>query len=308
MGFVVWERFQAEPLIPLPLFAIRNFSLMSWVTAVMSFGMLGLFFPITIYLQSALGLSALQAGLTVAPQALVAMVVAPWSGRLADKVGGKYILMAGLVLFAAGMSLVDWRAAPNSTWLTFLPAFLLSGFGMGCIFAPLNTVAMHNVEPRLAGAAAGVLNTTRQLGGVVGSAVVGAVLQNRLATALHDEAVTRSSRLPPQLPGGVRHRLVGALADAGKSGLDVGPTQQAGAHVPSGVPAPIVHQVQQFFHDVFVQGYLDAMRPTLAVPVIMLLVGALSCLAIQRRQQAADRGREHGAVPAHADVVAERRR
>src|SRR5256714_15202290 len=118
VGFVVWERFQAEPLIPLPLFAIRNFSLMSWVTAVMSFGMLGLFFPITIYLQSALGLSALQAGLTVAPQALVAMVVAPWSGRLADKVGGKYILMAGLVLFAAGMSLVDWRAAPDSTWLT----------------------------------------------------------------------------------------------------------------------------------------------------------------------------------------------
>jgi EmrB/QacA subfamily drug resistance transporter len=308
VGFVVWERFQAEPLIPLPLFAIRNFSLMSWVTAVMSFGMLGLFFPITIYLQSALGLSALQAGLTVAPQALVAMVVAPWSGRLADKVGGKYILMAGLVLFAAGMSLVDWRAAPDSTWLTFLPAFLLSGFGMGCIFAPLNTVAMRNVEPRMAGAAAGVLNTTRQLGGVVGSAVVGAVLQNRLATALHDAAVARSGRLPPQIPTGVRHRLVGALADAGKSGLDVGPTQLGGAHVPSGVPAPIVHQVQQFFHDVFVQGYLDAMRPTLAVPVIMLLVGALSCFAIQRRRQAAQRGREPSAVPAHADVVAERQR
>jgi EmrB/QacA subfamily drug resistance transporter len=308
VGFVVWERFQAEPLIPLPLFAIGNFALMSWVTAVMSFGMLGLFFPITIYLQSALGLSALQAGLTVAPQALVAMVVAPWSGRLADKIGGKYILMAGLVLFAAGMSLVDWRAAPDATWLTFLPAFILAGFGMGCIFAPLNTVAMHNVEPRLAGAAAGVLNTTRQLGGVVGSAVVGAVLQNRLATALHDAAVSRSGRLPPQMPVGVRHRLVGALADTGKGGLEVGRTQQGSMHVPSGVPAPIVHQLQQFFHDVFVQGYLDAMRPTLAVPVIMLLVGALSCLAIQRRREVAERGHEHSAVPAQAEVVAERRR
>ena len=308
IGFVVWERFQAEPLIPLPLFAIRNFALMSWVTAVMSFGMLGLFFPITIYLQSALGLSALQAGLTVAPQALVAMVVAPWSGRLADKVGGKYILMVGLVLFAAGMSLVDWWAAPDATWLTFLPAFILAGFGMGCIFAPLNTVAMRNVEPRLAGAAAGVLNTTRQLGGVVGSAVVGAVLQNRLATALHDAAVTRSGRLPPQIPAGVRHRLVGALATTGKGGLEVGRTQQGGLHAPPGVPAPIVHQVQQFFHDVFVHGYLDAMRPTLAVPVIMLLVGALSCLAIRRHQLVVERGHEHGAVPAQADVVAERQR
>ena len=308
VGFVVWERFQAEPLIPLPLFAIGNFSLMSWVTAVMSFGMLGLFFPITIYLQSALGLSAVQAGLTVAPQALVAMVVAPWSGRLADKVGGKYILMAGLVLFAAGMSLVDWRAAADATWLTFLPAFIVAGFGMGCIFAPLNTVAMRDVEPRLAGAAAGVLNTTRQLGGVVGSAVVGAVLQNRLATALRDAAVSHSSRLPPQIPAGVRHRLVGALADTGKGGLEVGRTQQGGLHVPSGVPAPIVHQLQQFFHDVFVQGYLDAMRPTLAVPVIMLLVGALSCLAIQRHRQVGERGHERGAVSAQADVVAERQR
>src|SRR5205085_4098946 len=135
------------------------------------------------------GLSALQAGLTIAPQALVAMVVAPWTGRLSDRIGGKYILLTGLVLFAAGMSLVDWRAAPDSTWLTFLPAFILAGFGMGCIFAPLNTVAMRNIEPRLAGAAAGVLNTTRQLGGVVGSAGVGAVLQNRLATALRAAAV-----------------------------------------------------------------------------------------------------------------------
>jgi EmrB/QacA subfamily drug resistance transporter len=308
VGFVVWERVQAEPLIPLPLFAIRNFALMSWVTAVMSFGMLGLFFPITIYLQSALGLSALQAGLTVAPQALVAMVLAPWSGRLADKIGGKYILMAGLVLFAAGMSLVDWRAVPDATWLTFLPAFILAGFGMGCIFAPLNTVAMRNVEPRLAGAAAGVLNTTRQLGGVVGSAVVGAVLQNRLATALRDAAVTRSGQLPPQIPAGVRHRLVGALADTGKGGLEVGRTQQGGMHIPSGVPASIVHQLQQFFHDVFVLGYLAAMRPTLAVPVIMLLVGALSCLAIQRHRQVAERGHEYGDLPAQADVVAERHR
>ena len=142
----------------------------------------------------------------------------------------------------------------------------------------------------------------------MGSAVVGAVLQNRLATTLHDVAVTRAGRLPPQIPAGVRHRLVGALADTGKGGLEVGRTQQGGMRVPSGVPTPIVHQLQQFFHDVFVQGYLDAMRPTLAVPVIMLLVGALSCLAIQRHRQVAERGHEYGDLPAPADVVAERRR
>jgi uncharacterized membrane protein YqhA len=68
------------------------------------------------------------------------------------------------------------------------------------------------------------------------------------------------------------------------------------------------NQVQQFFHDVFVHGYLDAMRPTLAVPVIMVLIGALSCLAIQRRRQVAERGHAYGTVPAQADVVVERQR
>ncbi|CCF85253.1 DHA2 family efflux MFS transporter permease subunit [Nitrolancea hollandica] len=106
VAFAIWERFPAEPLIPLSLFKDRNFTLMNWASVVISFGMLGLFLPLTIYLQSVLGMSAFAAGLTIAPLSLVTMVVAPVTGRLADKYGGKQILVFGFSVFALGTGLI----------------------------------------------------------------------------------------------------------------------------------------------------------------------------------------------------------
>ena len=94
-----------EPLVPFALFHDRNFSLMNWVSGVLSVGMMGIFLPFTIYLQSALGFSALKAGLTMAPASIISMFVAPVAGRMTDKIGGKYILMSGLMFFAIGFGL-----------------------------------------------------------------------------------------------------------------------------------------------------------------------------------------------------------
>ncbi len=80
--FVIWERFQSEPLMPLSLFADRNFAVADWIAAAISVGMLGLFLPFTIYLQSARGFSALVAGLTLAPMSLTSMFTAPFAGRV----------------------------------------------------------------------------------------------------------------------------------------------------------------------------------------------------------------------------------
>src|SRR5581483_6472710 len=109
-----WERFQTEPLIPLSLFADRNFAVANWIAAAISFGMLSLFFPITIYLQSVRGFSALHAGLSLAPMSLTSAVVALFSGRLSDRSGCKYILMAGIAIFATGTALITWVAGPDS--------------------------------------------------------------------------------------------------------------------------------------------------------------------------------------------------
>src|SRR5450759_3265364 len=168
--FVIWERFQKEPLVPLSLFEERNFAVANWIAASISFGMMSLFLPIVIYLQSVRDFSALTAGLTLAPMSVTSMVVAPFAGRMADRIGGKYILTAGITLFTIGFGTFTYVAGPNSNWLTFLLPALLAGAGMGMTFAPMTTVAMRNISPRMAGSASGVLNTTRQVGAAIGSA------------------------------------------------------------------------------------------------------------------------------------------
>jgi EmrB/QacA subfamily drug resistance transporter len=280
--FIVWEMFQSEPLLPLSLFSNRNYSLMNWVGAVLAMGMFGLFLPLTIYFQSVLGFSALNAGLALAPMPLMSMLTAPIAGRQADRIGGKYILMSGLALFAAGMGYIIWVASPDAHWYTFVPGLLLGGVGMGCTFAPLVTVAMRNIEPRMAGSASAVLNTTRQVGGAIGLAVVGAVLQSQLAQTLHDQAVSRSGSLPPS----VRGQFVKAFDGVAKSGFSVGRGQN-GAQLPAGVPPQVAAQLSRLFHEVFVNGYVEAMRPTIGVAIAFLVVGALSCIFIVRRKRGA---------------------
>jgi MFS family permease len=146
--------------------------------------MMGIFLPFTIYLQSALGFSALKAGLTMAPASIISMFVAPVAGRMTDKIGGKYILMSGLMLFAIGFGLTAVIATTASQWQDFIWTLSIAGLGMGCTFAPMTTVAMRNIEPRVAGAASGMINTVRQVGAVIGTAAVGALPNNRLAAAL----------------------------------------------------------------------------------------------------------------------------
>src|SRR5207248_1940990 len=150
-------------LVPFALFRDRNFSVMNFVSGTLVIGMMGIFLPFTIYLQSVLGFSALKAGLAMAPASVVSVFVAPVAGRMTDKIGGKYILMTGLTLFAVGMGITMGIAQTTSAWQDFLLPLIVAGVGMGCTFAPLATTAMRNIEPRMAGAASGVLNTVRQV-------------------------------------------------------------------------------------------------------------------------------------------------
>jgi EmrB/QacA subfamily drug resistance transporter len=280
--FIVWEHFQTQPLIPLSLFEERNFAVANWIAAAISFGMLSLFLPITIYLQSVRGFSALQAGLTFAPMSLTSMVFAPFAGRLADRIGGKYILMAGISLFTVGFATVAFVAGPDSTWLTFLGPAIVAGAGMGMTFAPMTTVAMRNIQPRLAGAASGVLNTTRQLGAAIGSAVVGALLQNQLATALHNQAVIYAS----QVPAAFRDRFIAAFSSVASNGFEIG-TGQNGAALPAGLPPAAAQQIAHLAHQVFESAYIDAMKATLIVPIAFLAFTALTTVLIKRRRRPA---------------------
>jgi hypothetical protein len=142
------------------------------------------------------------------------------------------------------------------------------------------TVAMRNIEPRMAGAASGVLNTIRQVGLVIGTAAVGALLQNRLVSSIRTQASTRSAALPPQ----VRSRFVSEVNSSAQNGIQVGAGQSGGStHLAKGIPAQVVAEIARIAHDVFTFAFVTAMRQTMLLPVVLLAVGALSCLAIKKQ-------------------------
>ena len=271
-------RQDGEPLITFAVFRDRNFTLMTLVLAAMGFAMLGLFLPLTIYYQSVLGLSALSAGLTIAPQPIAMMFTSPIAAMLSQKVNGKYLLIPGLALFAAGMGYIDWMAKADAGRWSFLPGLIAGGVGMGFIWVPVYSLATRDLKPQLAGVASGIISTIQELGSVIASAAVGALLQNKLATSLHAQAVHYGAQLPPA----VRAHFVASFNQAASGGLEIG-RGQTGANLalPAGLPATVVAQVQRLAGAVFTHGFADAMRPTLVLPILVLVLAWGCCFAVK---------------------------
>jgi len=194
--------------------------------------------------------------------------------------------MSGLTLFALGMGWMALIAQPDSAWPSFVAPLIVAGIGMGCTFAPLITVAMRNIDPRMDGAASGVLNTVRQVGLVIGTAAVGALLQNRLVASMTSQAATRSAVLPANLRG----HFITQIRSSARNGIQVGAGQNGGISNQAGLPASIAAEVGRIGHAVFTFGYVDAMRATMVMPVALLLIGAASCFAIRQRKRPAQPG------------------
>jgi EmrB/QacA subfamily drug resistance transporter len=233
----VQYRDKGEPLVPFVILRDRNFSLGGLAGAAMSFGILGIFLPFTLYLQSVLGLSAQDAGLTVASMSLTSIFLSPLAGRLADTLGGKPVLTTGLVLFTAGTGYLVWAAEVGASRWFFQPGLVIAGLGMGFAFPALATVAMRDIQPRSAGAASGVLVTVRQLGGLIGSAAVGALLQVQLTIRLREAAY------PDAFTGAMRSALtlaIAVLAIAAVGSLFVrGQPRRIGRHADQSSPTRI---------------------------------------------------------------------
>jgi EmrB/QacA subfamily drug resistance transporter len=287
-----------EPLVKFAVFKDRNFTLMSLVLCAMGFAMVGLFLPLTIYYQSVLGLSALDAGIAIAAQPIAMMFASPIAAGLAQKVNGKFLLIPGLLTFALGMAYIDWNVHADASRWTFLPGLILGGVGMGFIWVPVYSVATHNLKPELAGVASGIVSTIQELGAVIASAAIGALLQNRLSDALHAQATHYAAQLPTQYRG----QFVTSFSNAAKHGLEVGRGQTGGSlHLPSNLPASVIANIQHLASQVFTHGFSDAMRPTLVLPIVLIVLAAIGCLAVKDSQPAARQWEtdEH-AVPAEA--------
>lgn len=266
--FVGRQRVQrGEPLMPLELFTSgRAFPTGNWIGFVFQLGMIGIGLVLVVYLQTARGYSPLQAGLVLLPNAVLTAVGSAVAGRLSDRIGGKYVLMAGLGTLALGLAVLVGTAGEDSGAWRLLPGLVIVGLGSGATFVPLQHVTMEGVDPRLAGAASGVSSTIRQIGGVLGTAVLGAVLSTRLTAVLRHEAEERASRLP----AGLRSRFVESTVAGGR--------QFSPPSAPHDLPPAHAALFERVGHEAFTAGYVAAMQLTLLVSAALLVVAALFCL------------------------------
>jgi len=183
--FVYWQAFNArEPLIPLDIFADRNFSLANLGVAIIAFATTGMMLPVTFYAQAVCGLSPTRSALLIAPMAITSGVLAPFVGMLVDRSHPMPVLGFGFSVLAIGLTWLSIEMAPGTPiWRLVLP-FIVLGVSMAFVWSPLTATATRNLPPDLAGASSGVYNAVRQLGAVLGSAGMAAFMTSRIGAEM----------------------------------------------------------------------------------------------------------------------------
>jgi EmrB/QacA subfamily drug resistance transporter len=174
-AFVAWELRASRPMLPMHLFRSRGFSMTNAASLLMFFGMFGSIFLLAQFLQVVQHYSPLQAGLRTLPWTGMPVLVAPIAGALSDRIGGRSLLATGLALQAIGLGWLATVASPTVAYGTLVPAFVIAGVGMSLFFAPVANVVLSSVRRDQEGIASGANNAIRELGGVFGIAVLGAV-------------------------------------------------------------------------------------------------------------------------------------
>lgn len=189
--FVYWQaRNTGEPLIPLRIFADRDFGLANLGVAVIGFAATAMVLPVMFYAQAVCGLTPTRSALLTAPMAIATGVLAPIVGRVVDRSHPTAVIGFGFSVLAAALTWLSVEMAPATPiWRLVLP-FAAIGVGMAFIWSPLAATATRNLPPHLAGAGSGVYNATRQVGAVLGSAGMAAFMTSRIAADM------------PALPGG----------------------------------------------------------------------------------------------------------
>ncbi len=174
-GFLAWELRSDHPMLDIRLFRQRGFAAVNVTAMLFSFGMFGAIFFLTQFLQTVQGLSPLAAGIRVLPWTAMPMLLAPVVGMLAERWGGKPLVVTGLVCQAIGLTWLALLVTPTTPYVDMVVPFVVSGMGMTLFFVPLASVVLSSVPRSLEGVASGANSAFRELGGVLGIAVLGAV-------------------------------------------------------------------------------------------------------------------------------------
>ena len=214
-AFVYWQSVNhREPLVPLVVFADRDFSLCAVGVAITAFATTGMMLPVTFYAQTVCGLSPTRSALLIAPMAIANGVLAPFVGRIVDRYHPRPVLGFGFAMLAVALTWLSFEMGPDTpVWRLLLP-FLALGVGNAFVWSPLTATATRNLPGRLAGAGSGVYNAIRQLGAVLGSAAMAAFMASRIGAEMPPQAGGPEHTGGLRLPAFLRDPFSAAMAQS----------------------------------------------------------------------------------------------
>ncbi len=216
-AFLVWESRAPQPMLPLRFFRSRAFSATNVVSFAMFFGVFGSIFFLSQYFQTAQGYSPLEAGLRTLPWTAMPMLVAPIAGILSDRIGARPLMATGLALQAVAIAWLAAVSGVDTAYTTLVPGLALGGFGMGMVFAPSANAVLNSVRPQEVGQASGATNTIRELGGVMGIAVLATVFSSAGGYLSPAGLRRRDDGGPADRRGGPGARRARGAAGAGRA-------------------------------------------------------------------------------------------
>jgi MFS transporter, DHA2 family, methylenomycin A resistance protein len=235
VAFLLVERASRSPMLMLQFFRNPTFSAAVTVAYLVSFGMFSIFFFLSLFFQNVQGDSAVATGVRFLPQTLAIIVTAPLAGRLAGRIGSRAPMAIGLAMVGSGLLLL-LRADAATPYSHLWWNFTMMGIGMGLTMTPMTAAVMGSVPAARAGMASAVTNTSREIGGVFGIALLGAIVTGRLTSVLDGRlaglgvaARLRAPIVAAATHGGAIRRLPGvdpavlhqAIGDSYVSGMHV---------------------------------------------------------------------------------------
>jgi EmrB/QacA subfamily drug resistance transporter len=214
IAFVVAELRREHPLLDVRIFAIRGLAAGSVNLFVVFAVMFSLFLVLVQHLQAVLGYSALGAATGLLPMAVMMMPLSTMAPTLADRVGVRRVLVTGMLAIAGGLALLAVLADPDGGYLTVLPGILVLGTGVGLAMSPSTAAITSSLPEEKQGVASALNDTVREMGGALGIALIGSVLNSGYRSQIEGAA----SRLPPEAAEPVSEGIGGALAAAERLG------------------------------------------------------------------------------------------
>jgi EmrB/QacA subfamily drug resistance transporter len=196
-AFALWEQRQREPLVPFSIFRLQTLTAANVAGFIMGTAMFSMFLMLTLYMQEVLGFSPLRTGLGYLAVAGTAVIWANVAAAVVNRIGVKPALIFGMSMLTAGLLYFTQVSVNGSYWADLFPGFLILGVAIPFAFVPITIAALAGTKPQEAGLASGLINTSQQIGGAVGIAIL-----STIAVSTTDDAVTGGTAVPIALTDG----------------------------------------------------------------------------------------------------------